>query len=128
MSARAEAISFALESSRRRPRVTDPEGVLDAIRGPQGEPGPAGPQGEPGQPGRDGLDGADGAPGAVGPKGAPGPRGDAGAPAPLQTRSTFERDESGLVSLIHIEFSDGSKVTQKVRRDRYGRVEQLVRI
>jgi hypothetical protein len=116
MSARAEAISFALESSRRRPRVTDPEGVLDAIRGPQGEPGPAGPQGEPGQPGRDGLDGADG------------PRGDAGAPAPLQTRSTFERDESGLVSLIHIEFSDGSKVTQKVRRDRYGRVEQLVRI
>jgi hypothetical protein len=123
MSARAEAISFALEASRRR--VPDPEGVLDAIRGPKGEPGPQGPQGEPG---RDGADGADGARGPQGDTGPQGPRGDVGSPAPVQVRSTFERDDSGLVAFVHIEFSDGSKSTQRVRRDRFGRVEQLARI
>ena len=116
MTARSDALRAAFAAVPRATAPVDPNDVLAAIRGPQGERGPEGPQGE---------QGPWGAPGA---RGEPGRAGADGAPAPIQVIATFSRDARGLITSIRQEFSDGSTATQSVRRDQAGRVVKLVRI
>lgn len=127
MSARDEALRAALSATPRTGIAIDPADVLATIRGPQG---PQGPQGDTGIEGRDGLPGPQGIPGPrgpQGPQGTPGEPGPAGADAPIVMRSEMVRDPNGFITQIRQVYSDGSKVTQTVRRDAAGRVSQIVR-
>lgn len=126
MTARAEILQAAFAAV---PRAVapDPADVLAAVRGPRGEQGP---QGEPGPQGEQGPQGPQGEQGPRGPYGVAGPQGEPGRDgrdAPIAVRATVERDGLGLISTIRQEFSDGTLVTQSVRRDRAGRVTQVVR-
>jgi hypothetical protein len=47
--------------------------------------------------------------------------------APIVLRAAIVRDAGGYIKEIRQEFSDGSMVTQTVRRDSAGRVTQIVR-
>jgi hypothetical protein len=127
MSSRSEILQAAFAAVPRAAMPVDPADVLAAVRGPQGEPGPRGPQGETGP---QGPVGPQGEPGPRGPYGVAGPQGEPGrdgVSAPTQLRSVVGRDASGRISTIRQEFSDGSTATQTVRRDRSGRVLEVVR-
>jgi hypothetical protein len=125
MTARSDALRAAFASVPRAAAPADPFDVLAALRGPQGEPGPEGPQGLRGPQGEPGPEGLRGPQGPAGPRGIPGPTGD---PAPIQVRATMERNARGYITTIRQEFSDGSRATQSVERDRDGRVLKIVRI
>jgi hypothetical protein len=128
MSARSEALRAAFAAVPRAAEPVNPSDVLAAIRGPQGEPGPQGPPGETGPQGEPGRDGEPGPAGLQGPRGPAGEPGPPGSDAPTLVRAVIDRDErTGLVSTIRQEFSDGSRVTQSVQRDRQGRILQIVR-
>ena len=128
MTARSDALRAAFAAVPRATAPVDPNDVLAAIRGPQGERGPEGPQGEQGPPGPEGPQGEQGPWGAPGARGEPGRAGADGAPAPIQVIATFSRDARGLITSIRQEFSDGSTATQSVQRDQAGRVVKTVRL
>ena len=128
MSARGEALraAFAAVPQQRAPAA--PIDVLAAIRGPKGD---RGDRGEPGLQGEAGPQGPQGEPGPRGPmgtQGTPGPAGADGAPAPLMVRSTFGRDAAGYITTIRQEFADASTRRYAVKRDRAGRVTELVEV
>ena len=127
MTARSEILRAAFAAVPRAAEPVSPSDVLAAIRGPQGEPGPQGPQGAPGLQGEPGKDGEPGIRGPQGAAGTPGEQGLPGEPAPIVLSATAKRDARGLISTIRQEFSDGTLVTQTVRRDGAGRVTQIVR-
>jgi len=127
VSARDEALRVALAAVPRAGIAIPPEDILATIRGPKGDRGPEGPQGAPGLQGEPGKDGAPGIRGPQGAAGTPGEQGLPGEPAPIVLSATVKRDARGLISTIRQEFSDGTLVTQTVRRDGAGRVTQIVR-
>jgi len=127
MSARDEALRAALSATPRAGIAIDPADVIATIRGPQGPQGPQGDRGPEGQQGEPGPQGEQGPHGPRGAQGIPGLPGPAGADAPIVLRAAIVRDGNGYIKEIRQEFSDGSMVTQTVRRDAAGRVTQIVR-
>lgn len=93
------------------------------VDAPQGPAGPEGPQGEPGPRGERGPEGPPGPPGPAGLDGAPGRE---GPPGPRPERSLVARDVSGRIASVEQFLSDGSRVTQVVKRDQSGRVVEIV--
>jgi hypothetical protein len=100
------AALIAVEDNIERLRGPVGDRGADGEPGPPGPPGPRGPKGEPGLPGEPGVDGSFARP----------------------VRSVAIRDQFGRLDSLRQFFADGSTVVQSIRRDRNGRVSEVIEI